>query len=58
MDVLEKKLKHKCQQLETVTAVKENLEHECERLKNEQVVCAVNKIFYCDQSEDTDHDSR
>jgi hypothetical protein len=41
--VLEKKLEHKCQQLETLQAAKEKLECESERLKNEQVVRIVQK---------------
>lgn len=43
MDILEKKLELKCQQVETVQAAKENLELKFEQLKNEQVVCVVQK---------------
>jgi len=43
VDILEKKLELKCQQVETVQAAKENLELKFEQLKNEQVVCVVQK---------------
>jgi hypothetical protein len=43
IDILEKKLEQQCQQLETANADKENLERECERLKNERMVCVVQK---------------
>lgn len=41
MDILEKKLEQKCQQVETVQAAKEDMELKFEQLKNEQVVRAV-----------------
>ena len=43
VDILEKKLEHKCQQVDTVQAAKENLELKFEQLKNEQLVCVVQK---------------
>lgn len=43
IDVLEKKFEQQCNQLETTNADKENLERECERLKNECMVCVVEK---------------
>jgi hypothetical protein len=43
VDILEKKLEQKCQQVETVQAAKENLELKFEQLKKEQVVCALQK---------------
>lgn len=43
VDILEKRLEQKCQQVETVQAAKENLELKFEQLKNEQVVSVVQK---------------
>jgi len=43
VDILEKKLEQKCQQVETVQAAKENLELKFEQLKNERLVCVVQK---------------
>lgn len=43
VDILQKKLEHKCQQVDTVQAAKENLELKYEQLKNEQVVRVVQK---------------
>ena len=57
MDILEKKLEQKCQQVETVQAAKENLELKFEQLKNEQVVRVVQKstvILGCNIIEGTE----
>jgi hypothetical protein len=43
VDILEKKLEQKCQQVETVQTAKENLELQFEQLKNERMVRAVQK---------------
>jgi cell division protein FtsB len=41
--VLERKVEQQQEQLETVEADKDILERECERLKNERMVCVVQK---------------
>jgi cell division protein FtsB len=41
--VLECKLEQQREQLETVEADKDVLERECEQLKNERMVCVVQK---------------